>query len=499
LSDNYSIVPPDPAGTIESLSALGYSVESAISDIVDNSIDAGAQRISVFFHWNASDSHVAVVDDGEGMDAEGLETAMALARRGRGIARDQGELGRFGMGLKTASFSQCTTLSVWSKNATSDASTRVWDLDEVVRSGEWRLRQVPDASVAETIGKYLGSDLVRESGTVVIWSGLRTLVDDSSVDDEEALRHFLEAIDRVDKHLGMTFSRFLTGTGKRSRVEMTINDSPVRAWDPFMTAHPATLSQPTETVDLEGELVRVRPYVLPPKSSLTQEEFDAAGGPLGWLNQQGFYVYRNDRLIVPGGWLDFRGFRQDEKHVLARVALDVPAELDREWSVDVKKATASPPLKLRGTLRRTAKATRETARNVIASRTRSNAITTTDELTFLWRTEKQDSTVRLRLNWGHPLVAAAMESARDDSSKVRALLRMLEETAPVGALRILFDPDQDKQYQPFMEAPEEVLTIGRRIYEAYISRGLTPPQARQRLITTPPFDEYPDLLIDLEI
>jgi hypothetical protein len=136
----YDIVPPDPAGTIESLSALGYTLESAISDLVDNSIDAGAGTIDLDVHWNGPASYVSVADDGKGMTEAELQTAMAMAARGPRTSRSAAELGHFGMGLKTASFSQASRLSVWTRSTKNkQPSVRVWDLERVVNSSEWQL------------------------------------------------------------------------------------------------------------------------------------------------------------------------------------------------------------------------------------------------------------------------------------------------------------------------------------------------------------------------
>jgi len=278
-------------------------------------------------------------------------------------------------------------------------------------------------------------------------------------------------------------------------MALTINSTPVVAWDPFMLSHKATLPRPVEKLEIDGQRVVVRPYVLPPKRQLTDDEYRAGAGPRGWLEQQGFYVYRNDRLIVPGEWLELPGFRKDEKHVMARIAVELPAALDHLWSVDVKKASARPPLLLRASLSLSAKATRVEAQQILSAISRTTALQKSDDLSYVWRPERKDGDLRLRINWQHPLVKEALQISPDARPVVRAMLRFIEETVPLSAIRMMFNDAEDRDYQPFSgSTPDEVVKVAERIYGAYVSNGLTPAQAAKRLRLTPPFDEYPDLL-----
>jgi hypothetical protein len=499
---SYDVVPPDPAGTIESLGALGYTLEAAIADLVDNSIDASADTIDVHFHWDGSDSYITVSDNGHGMSAEEIHTAMAIAARGPRTDRSASELGRFGMGLKTASFSQASRLTVWSRTGPDEpAHVRVWDLNHVIKTGEWQLLHGADADGDEILEAQAAK--LKSAGTIVVWQRLSKLVDDlADLDDTDAHAQFLEFIARVEAHLAMTFGRFLPGIRGRGRrtLALRVNGQPVSAWDPFLTNNEATLAQPVDHLEIEGHPIKVQPYVLPPKRRLSDQEYERAAGPRGWLEQQGFYVYRNDRLIVAGGWLGLGGFRSDEKHVLARIAIEIPSTLDHAWSVDVKKASAHPPLGLRGSLTRTAKATRAEGQRVLASIGRTVAHEKADELSFVWRPEHSKGNLRLRVNWDHPLVKQALQVSLDARPVVRALLRFMEETVPLPALRMMFDQDEDRDHQPFDGAPpNEVLEVAKRMYSAYISQNLTPQQAAIRLQHTAPFNEYPDLLTALHL
>ena len=167
----YDIVPPDPAGTIESLSALGCTLESAISDLVDNSIDAGAGTIDLDVHWNGPASYVSVADDDKGMTEAELQTAMAMAAGGPRTSRSAAELGHFGMGLKTASFLQASRLSVWTRSTKNkQPSVRVWDLERVVNSSELKLLHEADEAGEKILAQV--SAFLSGPGTVVLWQGL---------------------------------------------------------------------------------------------------------------------------------------------------------------------------------------------------------------------------------------------------------------------------------------------------------------------------------------
>lgn len=484
---------PDPSGTIASLSALGYSVESAVADIVDNSVDADATEIEIDFHWNGDSSYVVIADNGSGMTQEVLISAMRLGERGAHVDRRVNELGRFGMGLKTASFSQANCLTVWSKTPDGLEAVRSWDLNEVLRTGEWRLLKEASAEALSVLAAYR-----REQGTVVLWTSLSSIVMEGVPhDDNEAHQHFFETIERVEKHLAMVFCRFLPGSRARvgrSAVNLKVNGSPVAAWDPFMQDHAATLAQPVEHLSVDNVQVEVRPFILPPKRRLTDEQFLQGGGPTGWLDQQGFYLFRNDRLILAGDWLGIPGFRKDEKHVLARIAVEIPASLDQRWSIDVKKASAVPPVSLRKPLMRIGKEVRTRALSVLTQVSRTATVVEADELSFVWRPDKSGNVLRLRLNWSHPLVKDALSASGDARPTLKALLRYLEETVPLPALRVMHDGEAQRDYEPFSATPPgEVVTLAESLYESFVHSGMSPIAARQRLLRTPPFNEFTEL------
>jgi len=481
----YEIANPDPAGTIASLSALGYSVEAAVADLIDNSIAAAARRIEVTFEWSGRDSWVAVVDNGTGMDRDELVRAMTIAGRGPATPREAHDLGRFGMGLKTASFSQARTMSVVSRRAGGGWSAFTWDLDTVEHTGEWRLLHGPDAADDPVVARLLEG---RHHGTVVVWRRLHRFIGgDVTVDTRRVQEQFYAEVARVEAHLGMVFGRYVQ---RRDRVALVLNGNPVTAWDPFLTAHPSTQRLPQEHLPVDGRYIRVEGFVLPHPRRMSETEASAAAGPNGWLDQQGFYLYRRDRLILAGDWLGLRGLRRDEKHNLARIAVDVPAELDDAWRLDVRKSTAVPPVAIRSHLLRIAGAARRTAAQVISHRGQMVARAHAADFVYAWRVQRHDGRITCRINRDHPLVRQVLRTAASGVDDARALIRLLEETVPVATLRIMHETDTVDDPEPFEEATDaQTLDVAERIYSALISQGCSPSEAKRRLSLMPPFDQ----------
>ncbi|GIH20688.1 ATP-binding protein [Rugosimonospora africana] len=480
---SYDVVNPDPAGTVTSLRSLGYSVQAAVADLVDNSIAAGARTVDVFFSWDGPSSWVAVVDDGHGMDAAELVTAMTVAARGSFRNRGRQDLGRFGMGLKSASFSQAGRLTVASRTATDDEVVRTWDLSLVVDSGEWRLLHGADEDTAQVLRRLRPTGA---AGTAVVWRALHRFATAPDGDSRAEKQFYAEAA-RVQDHLGMVFSRFLTG---RRRLTITVNGEPVTAWDPFLTDHPSVQRLPAEEIPVGAHDVRIEAFILPHPRRLTPPQLQRAAGSAGWLDRQGFYVYRRDRLILAGDWLGIQGFRRDERYNLARIALDVPAEADADWAIDVRKSTAVPPVGIRRHLQRIGTAARGRAAEVLSHRGRIAAREHGAEFVHAWRVDRRDGHVRCRINREHPLVREVLRGGPDSAVDARALIRFLEETVPVAALRIMHDVDTADDPEPFLgAAPTEVTDIAQRIYTAFVAQGRTPREARERLAVMPPFDQ----------
>ena len=358
--------PPRAAAMIEALRGLGYSTPAALADIIDNSVAAGATIVDIMFAWGGDVTSIAVQDDGEGMDDRELDRAMRLGDRSPLDPRAPHDLGRFGLGLKTASFSQCRRLTVASRKGAQTNCLR-WDLDVLAASDDdgWHLLEGP----AEGSANLLSSLTSRDHGTIVLWEVLDRIVTPGFRE-----QNLLDLIDTVERHLGMVFHRFLSGP--RPRLRLCINGRPIAAWNPFLTEHTATWSSPPDRIASAAGTIEVQCHVLPHKDRLDQREYDSAAGPDGWTAQQGFYIYRNQRLLVAGSWLGLgrgRSWTKEEAHRLARIRVDLPNTADFDWKIDIRKSTARPPVELRERLTKLAEDTRERARRVFAHRGQPSA------------------------------------------------------------------------------------------------------------------------------
>lgn len=489
-------VPPRAGAMMEALRGLGYSTAAALADIVDNSVSAGAREVRIDFAWDANKSRITVLDDGRGMNDAELESAMRLGDRSPLDVRDPSDLGRFGMGLKTASFSQCRRLTVASVSEGISTCCLRWDLDALaLRPDEgWLLFE----GAAEGSEGFLTPLSENKTGTLVLWETLDRIVTDGyTVDD------FSDMIDNVEKRLAMIFHRLLEGD--LPRLHLLLNGRSVAPWDPFMSGHAAKpWNSPVEKITTGSGVVEVECHVLPHRDRLNPAEHELAGGPDGWTTQQGFYVYRNERLLLAGGWLGLgqgKTWNREESHRLARIRLDIPNTADADWKIDIRKSTARPPVSIRPRLAKLAEDTRGKARRVFAYRGSPVFGQGGVPVEQAWRAEHSRSGIRYRIDEKHPVVTAVLEGAGAQLSMIKAMLRVVEETVPVQRIWLDTAENKDTPSTGFSgEPPESVIQILETLYEDMIGRrGMSPDLAKKTLLITEPFNNYPRLIADLKI
>lgn len=436
---------PSASALVDSLRGLGYTPETALADLVDNSISAEALTIELDLQWNNGSPAAAVLDDGHGMDYETLVKALRLGGTGPSEVRGTSDLGRFGLGLKTASLSQGRRLTVVTRR---DAVTSAFclDVDTVAKEG-W-VAEIPDPLPAHPFIKRV---LDADSGTTVIIDRMDALGGLTSLDKES----FYLRLQDVRAHLGMVFHRFLGGDARR--VRLTLNERDIKPWDPFVRDHPATTELRTERIRHAGSTFSVKPYVLPHRDRFRNDaEYDAAGGPGGWAARQGFYVYRGKRLLVAGSWLGLGGARawtREEASRLARIEVDLPTTLDQDWRIDVRKSQARPPGSVRGRLTAIAAKCREQAREVFVWRGHGpRALGRTADMTPTWLAETGPGGTRYRINRQHPAVVAVLERTKPHQKLLNGLFSVIEQSVPVQ--RIWLDVSDSES------APPPVLDTG---------------------------------------
>ena len=479
--------PPQAAALLQSMRGLGYTTGSALADIIDNSISAGASHVEIQFTWAEKSSWISVLDNGWGMSDGELESAMRLGDKNPLMERKASDLGRFGMGLKTASLSQCRRLTVASAKEGAKSCLR-WDLDALAES--------PDAGWLLFEGAAQGSENLlvalseEETGTLVLWECLdRVVTTGFTLDD------FNQVIDRVEAHLAMVFHRLLDGT--TPMFVLNLNGRAVRPWDPFLTGHPAKAwaSPVARTFAPSGE-VSVECHVLPYKDRLTSKEFEQAAGPAGWNAQQGFYVYRNRRLLVAGGWLGLgsgKGWTREESLRLARIRLDIPNTADADWKIDIRKSAARPPVSLRPWLTRLAEETRDRARRVFVHRGAPGTLPGDKPIGQAWRSEHLKGGIRYRIDIGHPAISSVLDCSGALLPAIKAMLSVIEATVPVQ--RIWLDTAEHKEppknrYEGV--PPAEIQEVAATLFEdMVVRRGMSEESAKRMLMATDPFQNFP--------
>jgi hypothetical protein len=478
-------VPPSAAALVGSLRGVGYSLETAIADILDNSITAGAKSIEIQWEWNDGEPVGWILDDGAGMNADRLVEAMRFGGIGPEAERTAEDLGRFGLGLKTASLSQCRQLAVVSKTSSGLASF-TWDLDQLRKNGGgWDLIE-GDAGLSGQIRDQLKS---RKSGTLVVWRK----VDFGRTSDRPSYESFLADLQRVDAHLGMVFHRFLAGDARALKI--TLNGSRVKAWDPFVENDESIIRNPEQHIQGPGGRVRVRGFVLPHRDRFRNEiEFEKAGGPDGWTAQQGFYVYRHKRLLSAGGWLGLGGSRawtRDETSRLARIRIDIPNTADHDWRIDVRKAIARPPDAIRKALQRIAEDVRRKAREVFVHRGQYGSRQKATGVSRIWQVNPEGAKRRYTVRRDHELIQ--LIKGRMDKTGfdlLDGLLDLVERTVPVD--RVWLDVTEHGVPDEAVDSSELVsaaLSMARMMERA----GLTPHEAAARLATMDPFDKVENI------
>lgn len=463
-------LPPSASMLMQSLRSVGYTASTALADVIDNSIAANARTIRISFMPGTA-PYVAIVDDGTGMDESTLISAMRFGSRDPRDVRQGMDLGRFGLGLKTASLSQCRCLSVVTLKD-GQLSTGRWNLETCERRGTWWLER---PQLTELPSEPIANLEAQGRGTAVIWQDLDRMM---AAGGEQA------ALDAAD-HLALAFHRFLAGeiVGPFS---ILLNERPLPAIDPFLEGHTRGQSLHVETINVAGHPVKISPFVLPFPSKLKPSDLERAGGRESLRTAHGFYIYRSGRLVVPGGW--FKIVPADELIRLARIRVDVPVELDHLWKVDIRKAVAEPPPALRPHLKRIVGEVTLRSRKVYKHK---GSPESESERVPLWRRHDfRDQGAAWKINRDHPFIRSFL-TASGELPETEALLRLLEDNLPIQDIHIHTSNDQ-----PVAEAavPDEsaLELLARRMITAFADEPEIASRLLDKLPMTEPFNRDPD-------
>jgi len=477
--------PPEASAMINTFRAFGYNLRTAIADIIDNSISAKAENIWIEYKWDGAESWVTITDDGYGMNLEGLKLAMTPGSKDPKDDRDEYDLGRFGLGLKTSSFSQCKRLTVATKSEGFNVINRCWDLDYVNETKKWSLLDyISDKSLANKL-----EDL--KSGTTVIWEKLDRLVGNSNKQNEAAMNVFLEEFALVEEHLCLVFHRYM----EQKRINILMNGNKLEPWDPFMKH--AEGGQLVAKEELDKAQVKVKCYVLPHISKLSAEERKQAKTD-EWYKLQGFYIYRQNRLLLHGDWLGL--FSKNEHYKNARILIDIPNKLDHDWKIDIKKATATPSFTVRKDLIRLGKLARSSAGSI--HRFRGNQIMLDDSIKSfdfqsVWKARKtRDEARHYYVNQEHTLIKGLLEKDSISKKEFKTVIKLIGETTPVESI-VQFhseEPESHELRDTGRDLDQGTIELATMMYKSLIATNTSPEIAVKQIFNIEPFNQFPELV-----
>ena len=414
-------LPPRASALVESLRDMGYSLPTALADVIDNSITAKARNIQLLADTHDDDPAIGILDDGVGMTRDELLEAMRPGTQGPHEVRSDYDLGRFGLGLKTASFSQCRRLTVTTRKDGA-VSCAVWDLDTVAARDLWVVETPP------TTKGVRWSQRLDEDGTLVVWEKLDRLI---GPDGQGARQDLVRQLNEAASHIEFVFHRFMAGR-KGKRISISLNNRNLRPFDPFHSKHAATQHHQEDIISLAGNTIRIWPVTLPHHEKVTDAEWKRHAGNDGYVSNQGFYLYRNRRLIVHGTW--FRLARQLELTKLARVGIDIPNTLDAEWKIDVRKASAQPPAPVRDRLKKIIERMGVPSRRTYT--VRGSKLTEHSRLP-VWSRVQDKNRISYEINDEHPILAAFSDAVEPATAReFERILRLVASALPVEALHV---------------------------------------------------------------
>lgn len=463
------IVKPNIKNFIKSLRDIGYSFEVAVADIIDNSITAksknikiyGTQEPNIFFY---------IFDDGVGMTEYELIEAMRLSSKDPDEVRDKNDLGKFGLGLKTASFSQCKKLTVISKKY-NKISAKCWDLDYISQQNEWCLITPPTEEIQQN--EYYNKLNELESGTVVIWESI----------DRYPKSEFSEVLYNLRNHLSLVFHRFI----EAKQLKISLNNGELEAFNPFNPNNFSTQQISEEKLIFFGEEIKVQPYILPHHSKLTIDEYERYATEDGYIKSQGFYLYRANRLLIHGTWWGLH--KITDAHKLVRIKIDIPNNQDKYWGIDVKKSTAKPHPSLRNDLKRIISIITPKSAKVYSGR---GKIIEDKNIKKFWDLIPINKDFRFGINKEHPILKLLIEKLDIEEIKLlKFYLKNLEAYLPLESIQAHLQQNPLKIKQQISLNDEEVINIIDQLKNAGISQ-----ENIDNLLKTEVFNNKKELFYD---
>jgi hypothetical protein len=481
-------VEPQPGSILGSLRSIGYNLKTALSDIVDNSIAAEAKKIEIINNdFNDNERQldwIAIVDDGKGMSKAEMLKALTLGGDGIETERNTEDLGRFGLGLKTASVSQCRKLTLLSKKDNEDVNSLVFDLDHIKNHG-WEVFELENSeNLIATLKDRLEHKqlLDSQSWTVVFWENLDKI-------QIPSVNLFYAELRKVRNHFELIYHKF------KEIVEMRLNGTPIVYWDPYETA--ISTEEKFFKYGLRDDEFSLKGHVLKHSSEFQNTADYNNQSKIGTFNQnQGFFVYRNKRLIYSGGWLGL--FKKEHHYILARVEINLTNKLESDlaWAVNISKSSVSIPRFAETNIRSECNRIRTDANNTFRYHggvkkhiLKKNIPETTIQPLWDFQTKgvKSGQKSQYKINTKHPLFDNFLKGLAKDKSKekeFKQLIKYIESYLPIDNI---FSRKANNEV-------EQILDDDSKIYQNFIDfmdiykLNMSANRAFAILINTEPFN-----------
>lgn len=459
-----------------------YDLALSLADLVDNSISADANEIDIVVKFDQENSVIKILDNGKGMSSTELYEAMRMASQNPKNERTKNDMGRFGLGLKTASFAQASVLTVLTRKA-GNLSGAEWDLDNIEN---WQMRVFDETEIQSQIGSI-------EAGpnfTLIIWSKLNRLLENFSMTEDDFNQIILDACDQ----LSLIYHRYLNGEVPNidKKLKISINGRLLEPQDPFLINHPATQKLYQEEEKIGEAVIKITPYILPHFSKLRGNDSERLSGKEGYLRNQGFYVYRNFRLIIKGTW--FRIIPHGELTKLARVMVDIPNSLDEEWKITVDKSEAQIPAVVRKRLKQLTEKISSSSNRVYTGKGRKLKA---NALVAVWDEVRAKGLTKFIINRDHPIIKLLYESiAPNDRKKYHNAVSLIEDSLPINDIHRAISDHPEKVHQSFTEL-EPLVRIAKDFIEIEITRGTEISKIKSKLAEIHPFSQFYEALIQV--
>ena len=453
-----------------------YDLALALADIIDNSISANARNIYIEASFDADE--IRISDDGFGMNSDELRVAMRIGSKNPKDKRSDEDLGRFGLGLKTASFSQADKLKVLTNK------------DGNFCGAEWDLNDCDDFTMTlysadETIA-MIHSSVATRNGTEVVWSELSRLRKGSRAQEEQ--EDFNRAVRNAADEIGLIFHRFLADTEsqKDNYINIFLNGTRVEPVDPFCQSNPKTqrLSPNSEIVGKVA--ITFTPFTLPFFSQLKSQEKEKLGGKEGFVKNSGFYIYRNKRLIIRGTWFQLVPYGELSK--LSRIMVDIPNSTDDQWKITVDKSGVQLPGILRKRLS-----------SWLKNRVVPSSIKVFKHLgkrensgEALWYYGQVQGVGKFRLAGEHPILQNfSNKLEKSQAQEFKKILGVIQSLLPVDSIRNVVSDQPEAIYQGYTDkVPADILEMAVEIARGMLDKGRTKSDILASLSLMQPFNQF---------